>query len=101
MYLFFTSAIEGADFTVPNPFQVVFGTDSSPQNTQNVTIAISSDQIIEGEEVFVVMVTNISPAGDVLGSNSATVFITDSNCKCVCVCACVCLLEGYTYSLAV
>ena len=93
LFVFFTLATEGVDFTVPSPFQVVFGTDSSPGNTQTETITINTDQIIEGEEVFVVMVTNISPAGDVSGSNSATVSITDSNCEYVCS-MCVCSFEG-------
>ena len=69
------------DYTLPSEFQIVFETDASPGDTRNITIPVEDDDIIEGEEMFVVTVTSVSPQGEISGTSSVIVTITDDDCE--------------------
>ncbi len=75
------TATDGMDYSLPGDFQIEFGSSSLSGVSECVNVTISNDELVEGREDFVVMVTSVMPQVELSGSDSVTVIIVDNNCE--------------------
>ena len=77
----FLTALEGEDYTLPGVFEIVFGTEVVSNDTRCVSIDIEDDDLIEGEQRFMIEISNVSPQVQLGQNNTVTVIIEDNDSK--------------------
>ena len=70
-------SVDGADFTLPSPFDVTLPVDSLSGSSQCTDITFDEDSFIEGDHSFTVSISNPGGAGTA-APTEATVTIDDN-----------------------
>ena len=79
--LFSFIALEGEDYTLPGTFEIVFDTEVVSDDTRCVSIDIENDSIVEGDQTFLIEISNVSPQVQMGQNNTVTVIIEDNDSK--------------------
>ena len=81
LYCCFLPLVEGDDFHLVSQ-EVTFYQGATTGDTQNASVEIIDDSIVEGTESFVVSGNVTAPASFVPGGDTATVTILDNDGEC-------------------
>ena len=81
VYYYFSLPPEGEDFHLLRQ-EITFVHGATTGNTQNVSINIIDDSLVEGTESFVVSGNVTAPASFVPGGDTVTVSILDNDGEC-------------------